>query len=254
MNKIPRIIPVLLYHKGGLYKTVQFQKPVYVGDPINAIKVFNDKEVDELILLDIDASANKTEPNYELISKIASECFMPLCYGGGIKNIEQIKKIIRCGVEKIALNSSAIETPELIREAASKFGSSTIVVSIDYKKNFWGKNVVFYKNGKEKTKYDPLELALKFQNLGAGELLLNSIERDGCMKGYDIEMIRNVSKELDIPVIACGGAGKIDHFVEAINNHASAVAAGSMFVFYGSHRAVLINYPFMSDIKKIFNQ
>ena len=250
--KIPRVIPVLLFHKGGLYKTVKFKNPVYIGDPINAIKVFNDKEVDELILLDIDATRNKTEPNYSLISNIASECFMPVCYGGGIKNTNQIKKILRLGIEKIAINSQAVTDPGFVKSASEQFGSSTIIVSIDYKKDILGIPRVYIQNGNVKTKYKPLELSLLLQDKGAGELLLNSIDRDGIMTGYDLNLINAVARSLQIPVIACGGAGRIEHFSEAIQNQASAVAAGSMFVFYGAHKAVLINYPFIEDLKKIF--
>jgi cyclase len=253
MAKIPRIIPVLLYHKGGLYKTVNFKKPSYVGDPINAIKVFNEKEVDELILLDIDASVNKTEPDYNFISKIVSECFMPLCYGGGIQTLDQIQKILRLGVEKVAINHKAVSDPKFIKEASDRFGSSTIVVSIDYKKDLFGNNKVYVSNGKVKTKYNPKELALLYEEMGTGELLLNSISRDGKMRGYDLQLINEITESIQIPLIACGGAGQMNHFAEAIKCHASAVAAGSMFVFYGYHKAVLINYPSRKDILNIIN-
>lgn len=247
----PRVIPVLLLKDNGLYKSLKFKNLKYVGDPINAIKIFNDKAVDELIFLDITATNNNSEPNYSMLRNIASECFMPLCYGGGIKSIKQIEKILSLGVEKVCLNSSAFLNPELVNEAAKTFGSSTIVVSIDYKKTFFSGNKVLIKNGTKSTSIDPVKFACEMESLGAGELLINSIDRDGTMLGYDMEQIKLVSNAVQIPVIACGGAGSVDHITDVIKNaNASAAAAGSFFVFQGRHRAVLITYLSKNDFKK----
>jgi cyclase len=239
-----RIIPCLLYKDYGLVKTVRFKNPVYIGDATNAIKIFNDKEVDELILLDIEASIKKRKPNIELIKKIASECFMPLCYGGGICSLQDIKDIVTVGVEKVSLNTVAVANPSFIRHAAAQFGSSTIVVTIDYKKNLWGKLIVTGSGGKLNSNHNPIAFAQLMEEMGAGEIILNSIERDGTMTGYDTEVLASITEKVDIPVIAMGGAGKFEDFVDAIKNaHVSAVAAGSIFVFQGTHKAVLINYP-----------
>lgn len=246
-----RIIPVLLLKGMGLYKSVKFKDLKYVGDPINAIKIFNEKEVDELVFLDINASVNNKEPNYQMLADIASECFMPLCYGGGIKNIDQIERILYAGVEKISINSSAFDNPQLVYDAAKKFGSSTIVVSIDVKKGFLSGSSVYTLSGTKSTKKNPLEFAKYMEDQGAGELLINSIDHDGTMKGYDLDLIKTISRSVSIPVIACGGAGSIEHFKEAVGQGASAVAAGSFFVFQGKHRAVLITYPDRKEIETI---
>jgi len=239
-----RVIPCLLYDGSGLVKTVRFKDPVYIGDATNAIRIFNEKEVDELILLDIKATAKKQRPNVELVKKIASECFMPLCYGGGINSLQDIKDVVSVGVEKVSLNSVAVENPAFVKEAAKTYGSSTIVVAMDYRKNLWGKLVVTGVGGSQKSKYDPVEFAQLMEEMGAGEIVVNCIDRDGTMTGYDIETLAKITSKVDIPVIAMGGAGKLDHFAEAIHKaHVSAVAAGSMFVFQGKHKAVLINYP-----------
>lgn len=252
MIQIPRIIPVLLLKNGGLVKTQNFKNPKYVGDAINAVKIFNEKEVDELIFLDITASKEKRKPDLKLLNNIATECFMPLCYGGGIKTLEDIKSIINCGVEKVSLNSIAVENPSFIKKAADKFGSSTIVVSIDVKKNFWGRKSIYTYSGTQSTGLDPVKFALEMQQQGAGELLINSIDNDGMMNGYDLDLIKKISKEVDIPVIACGGAGNLQHFKQAEIAGASAMAAGSMFVFHGEHRAVLINYPSQKELQQLF--
>jgi cyclase len=247
----PRVIPVLLLKDNGLYKSLNFKNLKYVGDPINAIKIFNDKAVDELIFLDITATNNNTEPNYSMLRSIASECFMPLCYGGGIKSLKQIEKILSLGVEKVCLNSSAFLNPELVKEAAKTFGSSTIVVSIDFKKTIFFGNKVYIKNGTKSTGIDPVRFACEMESLGAGEILINSIDRDGTMLGYDMEQIKLVANSVQIPVIACGGAGSIDHITEVIKKaNASAAAAGSFFVFQGRHKAVLITYLSKDDFKK----
>ena len=238
------MIPVLLLKNMGLYKSLKFKDLKYVGDPINALKIFNEKEVDEMVFLDIAATVANREPNYQMLADIASECFMPLCYGGGIKTVEQIEKILYTGVEKVSLNSTAFENPSVVKEAAQRFGSSTIVISIDVKSVFLAGHKVFTKSGTFNTKKDPVDYAKQMEELGAGELLINSIDADGTMKGYDLEMIQKVSSAVDIPVIACGGAGSVQHMYDAVNTAgASAVAAGSFFVFQGKHRAVLITYP-----------
>lgn len=245
-----RVIPVLLLKNAGLYKSIKFKDHKYVGDPINAIKIFNEKEVDELIFLDILASVNEKEPNYQMLSDIASECFMPLCYGGGIQSVSQIEKILFTGVEKVSLNTSAHLKPSLIKEAAKQFGSSTIVVSMDVKSVFLSGKKVFIKSGTVNTKKDPVEYARQMEDLGAGELLVNSIDADGTMGGYDNDLIKIISSAVTIPVIACGGAGSIAHMKRAVHHSgASAVAAGSFFVFQGKHRAVLITYPSKKELE-----
>ncbi len=246
-----RVIPVLLLRNMGLYKSVKFKDHKYVGDPINAIKIFNEKEVDELVFLDITASINQQEPNYAILADIASECFMPLCYGGGVRSIEQIEKILYAGVEKVSLNTAAAEIPDLVNQAAKKFGSSTIVVSIDVKKSLFGGYSVYTKSGSKNNKVSPIEFAKKMEAEGAGEILLNSIDQDGTMNGYDLDLVKNISSQVGIPVIACGGAGSLDHMRAAVKQGASAVAAGSFFVFQGKHRAVLITYPDRKEIKSI---
>jgi len=250
-----RVIPVLLIMDGGLVKSVRFKSHRYVGDPINAVKIFNEKEVDEIIILDISATKDNLTPNIERISEIASEAFMPLSYGGGITTIDQVKKILYQGVEKVIFNSSAIFNENLISETANRFGSSSTVVSIDYKKNFWGKNRVYTNCGKRDTGLDVVAFAKKMSMLGAGEIFLNSIDKDGTYSGYDLPLIQKVSDAVDIPVIACGGAANDVDLASAVNEgHASASAAGSMFVFQGVHKAVLISYPNWDNMQKMFKK
>lgn len=248
-----RVIPALLFKDQGLVKTVQFRNPSYVGDPINAIKIFNDKEVDELVLLDITASAQGRGPSFELIEEIASECFMPLGYGGGIRTLDDIRRILATGVEKVILNSAALADPALIEAAARAAGSQSVVVSIDAKKKLLGGYEVYAANGSRGTRRDPAEFAREMQQRGAGEILINSIDRDGTQKGFDLELIRRVAAAVSVPVVACGGAGTLEHLREATAAGASAVAAGSMFVYVGKHRAVLINYPQYRELEKLFN-
>lgn len=249
---LKRIIPCLLLRDNGLVKTIKFKKSTYIGDPINAVKIFNEKEVDELVFLDIDATRNKKEPPYEAIQDIATECFMPFCYGGGVKNVDQIRKLLASGAEKVAINTAAFTNPEFIREAVAIFGSSTIVVSIDYKKNAFGKQMVYVNGGRTNTKKDPVSHAREMEKLGAGELLVNSIERDGTMIGYDIETLHKISEAVNIPIIACGGAGELNDFKEVFSESGvSAAAAGSLFVFQGRKRGVLISYPLPEEIKDL---
>jgi len=249
-----RVIPCLLLHKNGLYKTVKFKNPNYIGDPINAIKIFNTKEVDELMFIDIDATINNQEPNYKLIEDIASECFMPLCYGGGINNIEQMKKIYALGVEKISLSSVSVTNPLLITEAKEVFGSQSVIVAIDVKKDFWGKKKVFIKNGKKNTKLDVLTHAKKVEELGAGEIVINSIDNDGTMKGFDIDLMLKLKNHINIPIVALGGAGKLEDIHEIFTKtDISAVAIGSMFVYQGALNGVLVNYPSYKKLQEIIN-
>lgn len=247
----PRVIPILLLSGTKLVKTERFRKPVYVGDPINAIKIFNDKEVDEIAVLDIDATREKKGPNLDYLAHLASECFMPMCYGGGITSIEDMEKIFAIGVEKISLNSIILDTPEVVEQAASVFGSQSIVVSIDVKTTLFGKQVVYSASEKKNMRRDPVEFAKTLENAGAGEILLNSVARDGTAMGYDLDLIKNVSSAVNVPVIACGGAGSISDFREAFDAGASAIAAGRMFVFHGKHKAVLIRYPSISELDSI---
>lgn len=248
-----RVIPCLLMKNSGLVKTVCFKDPKYVGDPINAVKIFNEKEVDELILLDIDASKKKNKPNYELIKNIVSEAFMPIAYGGGVKSISQAKKIVSLGVEKIIINSIAIGNYGIISEFANNLGSSSTVVAVDIKKDWAGRYRVYNAANGKTTGLDPLKHVLSAVNAGAGEIFINDVVRDGTGIGYDLELVRKVTEIIDVPVIVCGGAGTLKHFTEAVAAGASAVAAGSMFVYVGKHKAVMINYPERDIIKSIFN-
>lgn len=238
-----RVIPCLLLRGAGLVKTKRFADAVYVGDPVNAVRIFSEKEVDELVLLDIDASKDGREPNYELIAEVAGECFMPVAYGGGIRTLEQVRRVIRCGIEKVVINSAAYESTEVITQAAQVFGSQAVVGGVDVKKVLLGG----YKPLAKSATVDPkIKLHEHLQRLvaaGAGEILLNSVDRDGMMAGYDVDLIEQVSAEVTVPVVACGGAGTVDHLKAGVAAGASAVSAGSMFVFHGKHRAVLISYP-----------
>lgn len=239
-----RVIPVLLLKNGGLVKSVKFKNHRYVGDPINAVKIFNEKEVDELILLDIDATLLKREPDLHKIKEIAEEAFMPLAYGGGINNVNQIKQIFQLGIEKVVLNSSAFENINLLKEAVRIFGSQSIVASIDVKRNIWGRYEVYTHGGTKNTKHHPVSLSKLYAEAGVGEIFLSSIDRDGTYKGYDLKLIKSVTDSVSVPVIACGGAAETEDFVLAVRDaKASAVAAGSMFVFQRPHQAVLISYP-----------
>lgn len=237
--------------EGSLVKTQRFKKPVYVGDPVNAVKIFNDKEVDELIFLDISATAQERKPNIRYIREIATEAFMPLCYGGGLSNIEDIRAVIKAGIEKVAINSALEKDPDLISRTADVLGSSSTVASIDVKKDFWGKYRVTVKNASKNLAIPVVEFAQLMELKGAGEIVLNSVDRDGMMNGFDLQLIEEVAHKVNIPVIACGGAGTIDHFKQAILAGASAVAAGSMFVFQGKHKAVLISYPTQAELKNL---
>lgn len=248
----PRIIPCLLIHDSGLVKTVRFAEPKYVGDPLNAVRIFNEKEVDELMVLDIDATVQSRGPDYTLIEHIAAECRMPLCYGGGVRSAEQVERIVSLGVEKVALSSAVIEDPELIRRASQSVGSQSVVAVLDVKRVRSGKYEVRTRNGRQPTGRDPESLARELAAAGVGEIVLNSIDNDGMMKGYDLESIAGVRRSVDLPMTVLGGAGSLDDMSKVIAQHgAIGVAAGSLFVFKGAYRAVLINYPGRSAKDKL---
>ena len=248
----PRLIPCLLLKDRGLVKTIKFSNPRYLGDPINTVKIFNGKGVDELCILDITASTEKRGPDFEYLKDIASEAFMPLSYGGGITDLDQIEKLFYIGYEKVIINSAFVLNPDLIRSAAKSAGSQSIVVSIDVKNEMFGKRSCFITDGTDKVKQDPVTLAKKAEELGAGELLLNSITYDGTMQGYDIELVKDVVNAVSIPVIACGGAKDINDFKKVLQDGgAHAAAAGSLFVYYGAQKAVLITAPEEKDLIKI---
>lgn len=247
-----RVIPCMLMRNGGLVKTVKFKNPRYIGDPINAVRIFNEKEVDELVFLDIGSTTALTGPNFELLADIASEAFMPFGYGGGITSIDHIKQLYALGVEKVILNTVAADKPGMVSEAAALAGCSGVVVSMDVRRNWLGKYSVCAASGQRDLKRDPVTYAQEMEQLGAGEILLNAIDKDGTMEGYDLELVRRVSEAVSVPVVAVGGAGNLQHFREAVHEGASAVAAGSMFVFHGKHSAVLITYPEYEELERLF--
>ena len=252
---LPRVIPVLLLRNKGLVKTVKFKEHKYVGDPINAVKIFNEKGVDELCFLDIDASREGREPNYDYLNEIASECFMPLSYGGSVKTLDQMRKLIQSGIEKIVLNTQAIDKPDIIKAAAESFGSSTVVGGMDVKKNIWGKYQIYYHVKKATLNVDPVKHAVHLQQLGVGEIFLNNVDHDGMLNGYDLDLVSKITHAVDVPVIACGGCSSVEDIDKVINqSKASAAAAGSFFVFHGKHKAVLITYPEYQILDKIFSK
>jgi len=242
-----RVIPVLLINDGDLVKTIKFKNPRYIGDPINAVKIFNEKEVDELIVLDITRKKNKI--NYEFIQDLANECFMPFGYGGGIKSVEQAIKIIKLGAEKIILNTNSLDE-KLLQKLIKLIGSQSIVISIDIKSNFFGKQFVYLNHGKIKINDTPISFAKKMEKIGVGEIILNFIDREGTFNGYDLNLIRTISNEVKIPVVALGGAGSMKDLRDGFEAGASAVAAGSKFIFFGPNRAVLINYIDHDELEK----
>lgn len=246
-----RVIPCLLIQGNGLVKTKKFKDPVYIGDPVNAIRIFSDKEVDEIVVLDIGASKCGAEPNYELISEMAGEAFMPMAYGGGITSVEQIRRLIRCGIEKVIINSGVASSKDWIREAVGIFGSQAIVGAIDVKKSLLGAYRVVTRSATEETKLDLDQHIASLVAAGVGEILLNSVDRDGMMTGYDLPLIQRAVKGVGVPIVACGGAGTVEHLAEGVRSGASAVAAGSMFVFHGKHRAVLISYVDKVHLEKM---
>lgn len=239
-----RLIPTLLLKGRGLYKTVKFKNETYVGDPINAVRIFNEKAVDELILLDIDAHRRGTGPNFEVIADIASEAFVPVCYGGGVTKLEEFERLFKLGIEKVAINSAASAGMGLVSQASRVFGSQSVVVGIDVRKSLFGRHERYIRSASVATRESAVEAARTAENAGAGEILLNSVDRDGTGLGYDLAMTREVCNAVRIPVIACGGAGSLADMVAVIRDGgAASAAAGSLFVFTGKHRAVLITYP-----------
>lgn len=238
-----RIIPVLLLSNGGLYKTIGFKKPNYVGDPINVVKLFNEKEADELVLLDFSASKEKRGIDFDKISEIAGEAFMPMAYGGAIQSLDDAKKVFDSGFEKVVLNSTLFNSTAIIEQVASIFGAQAVVASIDASRNLFGKYKVHSHSGSKSTGLDPVEWAVELEKAGVGEIMINSIDRDGTWEGYDLNLVKAVSSDVSIPVIACGGAGTKEDFSSAVDNGASAVAAGSMFVYQKKGMGVLVNFP-----------
>jgi cyclase len=252
---ISRIIPTLLLKGSGFYKTTKFANPIYLGDPLNILKIFNEKEVDEIAVLDIAATPENRGPDFDFLQDLASECFMPLAYGGGIGDLNQIRRLFQIGYEKVVLNSHALERPSLIKEAAAAFGSQSIVVCIDVKKGLFGGEHVVSRSARKDHKLRPEEWARQAEELGAGELIVNAVHRDGTMSGYELELIERVASAVSVPVIASGGARNVHDFTAAVRQgRASACAAGAMFVFQGPHRAVLINVPSQHEIRAALNQ
>jgi cyclase len=242
MMRRTRVIPCLCLQGGGLVKTRKFKDPVYIGDPVNAVKIFSDKEADEICVLDIAASRSGKEPDYELLAEMAGEAFMPMSYGGGISNVAQIRRLIRCGIEKIVVNSYSVNNLQWLQEAVQVFGSQAIVGCLDVKKTLFGSYRLMTHSA---TKEGKVELDLHIKKLvdaGVGEIFINSIDRDGTMSGYDLPLLQQIVNSVTVPVVICGGAGTTDDLKEAVRHGASGVAAGSMFVFHGKHRAVLISY------------
>lgn len=247
-----RIIPCLLLKDNSLVKTVNFKKPAYIGDPVNTARIFNELEVDELLLLDIAATNNNNKPDFKILAELANECFMPLAYGGGINNFEVAKKIFQIGIEKIVINSIAFSKPTFITELAEHFGNQSIIASIDVKKNIFGKYQVYSNSGTKKHKIDPVAWAQKLEQLGAGEILLTAIHQEGTWKGFDIDIIEKISNAVNIPVISNGGSASIDDIGKAVRlGGASAVSLGSMVVYQSKGMGVLVNFPEKQKLKKI---
>jgi len=248
----PRIIPVLLLNNNSLVKSIRFKKFQYIGDPMNAVKLFNEFKADELVFLDISATKQERLIPLDLVKAVGEEANMPFSVGGGIKSLKDIQEIISHGAEKVILSSHAIKHPTFIKQASDTFGSSTIVVCIDVKKNFFGKQMVYIDNGKINTQISPVEMALLAEKQGAGEIIIQSIDRDGLMTGYDLALIKQISERVSIPVVALGGAGKFDHMKDCYKNtYANAMAGGSFFVFHGSDKGVLISYPDANKVQDL---
>jgi cyclase len=249
-----RIIPVLLLKEGGLVKGKQFKNHKYVGDPINTVKIFNEKEVDELFFLDISITQERRDIDYNLIADIASEAFMPFGYGGGIQTVSQVERLFSIGVEKAIINTTAFLDSKIIKEAVKVAGSQSIAVSIDVKKSLFNGYEVYVQNGKVKTKLDPVTYAKKMEDYGAGEIIVNSIDREGTGKGYDLELLKMITEAVNIPVVGLGGAGCLQDLADSKNQtNISGLAAGDLFIFHGKHKAVLITYPKYSELDKLFN-
>ena len=247
-----RVIPCLLLKDDSLVKTVNFKKPAYIGDPVNTARIFNELEVDELVLLDISATNNNRKPDFKILAELANECFMPLAYGGGINNFEDAKKIFQIGIEKVVINSIAFSKPAFITELAEHFGNQAIVASIDVKKNMFGKFQVYSNSGTKKQKVDPVAWAQELEQLGAGEILLTAIHQEGTWMGFDINIIEKISNAVNIPVIANGGASSIEDIGKAVKQgNASAVSLGSMVVYQNKGMGVLVNFPDTKKLKRV---
>jgi len=247
-----RVIPALLLRNGGLVKTMQFKDPKYVGDPINAIRIFNDKEVDELMVMDITASKEQREPNYPLIEQFAGECFMPLAYGGGIRSVAQARRLFSLGIEKICLQTAALENPSLISKLVNQFGSQSVMVSVDIKKNWLGKPKLYHSATGKLLETEWIGKLHEFVSEGAGEVLLNAVNKDGMLTGPDLSIIEQASLAIDVPLIALGGVSSLADIKACVDAGASAVAAGAFFVYHGPHRAVLITYPKYQKLEQLF--
>jgi len=246
---VPRVMPCLLLRNAALVKTVRFKNPSYVGDPINAVRIYNEREVDELIFLDITATIEARKPPFKLLAEIASECFMPVAYGGGIRTMEDAETIFSLGIEKVAINSSGVEDQPFVTRVSEKYGAQAVVASIDVKQSLFGNYEVYTHGGRKATGLHPVAFAKRMERAGAGEILLTSIDRDGTGKGYDLELLRQVTSAVSIPVVASGGAGSVEDCGKAvIEGGASAAALGSMAVYHGRNRAVLINFPTRKEI------
>jgi cyclase len=249
-----RVIPVLLIHEGGLVKTQKFADPKYVGDPINAIRIFNEKEVDELLVLDIDASREGRGPNFDAIAEFAGECFMPLAYGGGITSVDQVQRLFAGGVEKVTVQTAALRDLKLVTEIAKRYGSQAVAISIDVKKNLIGQHKLYSAASGKSAGSDWLDFLKQAVSAGAGEVLLNSVDRDGTMSGMDIPLIERAAEACPVPLVACGGVGSLADIKAAVGAGASAVAAGAFFVYYGKHRAVLITYPKYEELVALLDK
>ena len=251
-----RIIPCLLVHNKGLVKSVKFKDLKYVGDPINAVRIFNEKEVDELIVLDIDATVKKIEPDYAMIANLAAECRMPLCYGGGVKTVDQVVRIVKLGVEKVSISSAAVENPEQVSMMTRQVGSQSIVATLDIRKESHSKAYrVWTHNGKNSTRIDPVDFAKQLESVGVGEITINSIDHDGTMSGYDLDLVRRIRNAITLPITVLGGAGSHEDIVSLVKQFGIIGAgAGSLFVFKGKYRAVLINYPSREEKKLILRR
>ena len=251
----PRIIPCLLVRDKGLVKTVQFKEHKYIGDPINAVRIFNEKESDELMVMDIDATRDNREPDYKMIENLAAECRMPLCYGGGVKTVEQAQRIFSLGVEKIAISSAAVSNPGLVADIARRVGSQSVVVVLDVKKKLFGGYELYTHNGKKASGKSPFEYAARMEELGAGEIVVNSIDQDGMMKGYDMNLVEKIRKSITLPLTVLGGAGSLADIGKLISGYGViGAAAGSLFVFKGIYKAVLINYPNWQEKDKLIDE
>lgn len=248
-----RIIPVLLLKDRGIYKGIKFRNHKYVGDPINIVKIFNDKEVDEIIVFDIEATIKNKPINYEYLKDVVSEAFMPVSYGGGIKTVDEVRQLFSIGIEKVVLNTQAFENPRLISDLADRFGSQSVVVSLDVKKSLFGARI-YVAAASKRTRFSLEEAAISVERLGAGEIVINDIDRDGTFSGYNLDYVRQVARVVTIPIIICGGAKDVHDFKRAKDAGAQACAAASMFVYHGPHRAVLISYPRYEDLRNILEE